>query len=180
MAVPSTSPKNFLAAVLRLSDGTGTPVTLVALMQKGDYAIGPLRSVLNEDMIITSLTQVIGLVPGAPLIPSLSWSCYVGNLVGSSASAPGSALEFVNSKGAYSANVSTRGANQLPTVDTRLTIEGTTWGDSADETIDAEDCRYSAEYALSGDGNTASFSAQVLGAIVVTNSTNVVTFNLAA
>lgn len=176
MAAPSTSPKNFLAAVLRLSDGTGSPVTLVALMQKGDYAIGPLRQKLNEDMVISSLTLVIGLVPGAPLIPQLSWSCYVGNLVGSSATAPGSALEFVTGLGAYSANISTRGASQLMTVDTRLTVEGTAWGDTADETIDAEDCRYSADYALSADGNTASFSAQVLGSVVVTNSTNVVTF----
>lgn len=180
MAAPSTSPKNFYAGVLRQSDGTGSPVTLACLMQKGDYAIGPLRQELNEDMVITSLTQVIGLVPGAPLLPTLSVSCYVGNLVGSSATAPGSMLEFVTGKGAYSANISTRGANQRMTVDTRLTIEGTSWGDTADETIDAEDCRYSADFAVSADGNTLSFSAQVLGSVVITNSTNVVTYSQAA
>lgn len=172
----STQPKNFAGGVLRLSDATGTPVTLTALMMQGDYSLGPLGQDLNEDVVMSSRTRFIGLGVGAPRYPELSVSCYVGNLVGSATSGTGTMLEFVTGKGAYSANVSTLGANRRMTCDVRLTIEGTNWGDSADETIDAEDCRFQANFTEAGDGNKLEFTAQVLGAVVITNDANTVTY----
>lgn len=177
MAAPSTQPKNFAGGVMRLSDGTGTPVTHTVPMTKGDFTLSPIQARLNEQKIATARTQVLGVMIGAPIIPKLSLSCMVGNVVGSSAVAPGSTLEMVTGKGAYSANISTMGTNREMTVDTRLTIEGTQWGDANDETIDCLDCLFSSEFAESADGNTLSFTAQVLGDIVVTNGSNVVTFS---
>jgi hypothetical protein len=180
MAAPSTQPKNAFKGTISFSDGTGTPVTLAVVFTMGDTNIPTLRQHLNEDVIISARTRFIGLAPGAPSYPQVSFSAYCGNLVGSSNSAPGSPLEFVHGKGAYAANVSTIGANRRMTVDIIVTIEGTDWGDAADETITLEDCRVEVGWQESMDGNVLSFSAVVLGNIVVTNSTNTVTYAQAA
>jgi hypothetical protein len=177
MAAPSSMPKNFAGAVLRLSDATTpTAVTLNAHLFKGDYTLSPINQFLNEDVYFDATTRNEGIGIGAPVRPTLSFSAGVGNLIGSSTTAPGTVLEFVHAKGAYSANISTLGANRVHTVDVRLVIEGSRWGDSADETIDCEDVRVSADFAMSGEGNTLTFNGTVTGSIVITNSTNVVTY----
>lgn len=175
MATQSTQPKNFAGGVLRFSDGTGTPVTLTGQMFEGDYSLEGLGQDLNEDQIFTSRTLVIGLGVGAPSIPQLSISCKWGNVVGSNNTAPGTVTEFVTGKGSYSANVSTLGANRRMCVDVRWTIEGTGWGDSADETVDCEDVRFGFGITESAEANKLAFTGKVLGSVVFTNSTNTVT-----
>lgn len=177
MAAPSTHPKNFAGGVIRLSDGTGTPVTLTALMMEGDYSLGPIAEYLNEPVIFNARTRTLGLGWGAPTNPQVSLSCKVGNLVGSSATAPGSMLEFVLGKGAYLANISTQGANRPMTTDLRLSIEGIGWGDTADETIDCEDVQFSADFSEAAEGNKLAFTGKVIGSIVITNSTNTITIS---
>jgi len=177
MATQSTQPKNFAGGVLRFSDGTGTPVTLTGQMFEGDYSLDGVAQDLNEDVVFTSRTLVIGLGVGAPSIPQLSMSCKWGNIVGSSGTAPGTVTEFVTGKGAYAANVSTLGANRRMTVDVRWTIEGTGWGDTADETVDCEDVRFNFGITESAEANKLAFTGKVLGNIVITNSSNVVTLS---
>lgn len=180
MAAPSSQPKNFRGGVYRMSDGTGTPVTLVIPMGQGDLAGGTLAEYLNEPVIYMARTLIIGLGYGAPRPPQVSLTFLVGNLIGGTNTAPGSPLEFAVKKGAYSANVSTLGANRDMTFDLRLTIEGTAWGDSADETIDFEDCRADFDFAELGEGNKFSVTLTVLGSVVITNNTNTVTLSQAA
>jgi hypothetical protein len=177
MAAPSTAPKNFARGVLLLSDGTGTPVTLVIPMAQGDFTLGPISQYLNEPVIYTARTRIIGLGWGAPAQPAISLTAMVGNLVGSSNTAPGTVLEFITGKGAYAANISTLGANRPMTVDLRMTIEGTDFGDTADETIDCEDVQMTIEFSEAAEGNSISISGTVLGALVFTNSTNIITIS---
>lgn len=179
MAAVSTQPKNFQSGVGRLSDGTGTPVTLVVSMGKGDLQWGEIGQYLNEDVFATVRTVFLGLMNGEPRMPEVSGSFFCSNVVGSTNSAPGSFVEFATGKGAYSANVSTLGASRNMTIDYRQTIEGTAWGDTADETIDFEDCRVTFSFAEAKDGNTVSWKATVCGNVIVTNNTNVVTFSQA-
>lgn len=180
MAAPSGQPKNFNKGVMRLSDGTGTPVTLTVPLEQGNYKIGPLKRKLNEAVKYETRGVFRGLGYGKRIYPSLTFSALLGNLIGSSASAPGSLLEMLVGLGAYSANVSTLGANRDMTLDVRLTVEGTDWGDTADETIDAEDCLCTAEFQEGEEGNMLSVTCEVLGSIIITNSTNTVTLSQAA
>lgn len=177
MAAPSTQPKNSYKGTITFSDGTGTPVTLAVVFTKGDTTLPELRQYLNEDVIISARSRFIGLSTGAPNYPQVSFSAFCGNLVGSSTSAPGSPMEFAHGKGAYAANVPTIGASRLMTIDVAISIEGTDWGDGADETITLEDCRVGVAWAEAQDGNTLSFTCVVLGSIIIANSTNTVTYS---
>lgn len=181
MGAPSTKPKNNTKAVLTASDGTTpTPLSLILGMVQGDEAFGDLMEDLNEEIIVTAQEQVIGLVRGKPSIPTLQFTYKVGNLIGATTSPPGSFLELFTKKGAYAAAVPTFQTGGKMTVDLRLTIEGTGWGDAADETVDLEDCVCSASFQLATDGNTMTISCRVLGDIVIENSANTVTLTKAA
>lgn len=176
MAV-STQPKNFAGAVVRFADGTTpTPVTLAIALFQGTLTLGPLSEYLNEDVIFSAITQFAGLGVGAPVYPELSLEALTYNIIGDDeAAVAGTPFEFVTKQGAYDANVSTLGANRLVTVDVRVTIEGTRWGDSADEMIDCEDTRFTQQFSMGAEGNRLAFTGQVLGSVVITNDTNVVT-----
>lgn len=180
MAAPSTQPKNFQGGVIRLSDGTGSPVTLTAGMTQGDIDFGELGEYLNEDIIYTTRTLIIGLGSGKPRPLKISGSFLVGNIVGSTNSAPGSFIEFATKKGAYSGNVSTLGASRRMTIDIRQTFEGTAWGDTADETVDFEDCVVTFKVQEREEGNLCTWTATQLGNTVVTNNTNAITYAQAA
>ena len=180
MAAPSTQPKNSRGGVIRFSDGTGSPVTLTVPMTRGDFVLDMIQAYLNEAIIITARTAVLGVVRGKPSIPTVSFSCFVGNLVGSSATAPGAPTEMATGKGAYNANISTLGASREMTIDIRQTIEGTAHGDTADETVDCEDCLCTIKFTEADDGNRIDVSARILGSIIVINSSNTVTYSLAS
>jgi hypothetical protein len=176
MAV-STQVKNFAGAVVRFADGTTpTPVTIVLALFQGTLTLGPLSEYLNEDVIFSATTQFAGLGVGAPVYPEISLEALTYNIIGDDeAAVTGTPFEFVHAQGAYDANVSTLGANRLITVDVRTTIEGTRWGDSADEMIDCEDVRFTQQFSMGAEGNRIAYTGQVLGSIVITNDTNVVT-----
>lgn len=172
MAAESTVPKGAVSGAVTLLDGTGTPVSLAALYSHGDLAGTNLSGKLNEVTPVESRGNLHGLIHGARRYPEVSFTVYANNIVGSSASAPGTPYEFVNQIGAYSANISTSGAGRPYTVDVRLTIEGTDQGDTADETITFEDCRVTPSFNEAMDGNTIAFSATCYGNVVHGNSAN--------
>ncbi len=177
MAAPSTMPKTALKGTIAFNDATGTPVTLAVTFTAGDYTLGPLSEDLNEPVVIMARGAIIGFTRGSPRPPQLSLSVYVGNLVGSSSSTPGSPLEFILRKGAYASNVSTLGANRKSAVDVTLTIEGTNWGDSADETIVCEDVVFDSSFNEAMDGNKLALTGTVLGSVVIDNDANTVTIS---
>lgn len=180
MAAESTFWKNNLQGSVQFIDGTGTPVTLTCSTDRGDLKITNLSRTLNSPVKMTRRGRFGSLNRGERLFPVLTLSFFVGNVVGSSTSAPGTPGEFAMGKGAYSANVSTLGANREYTHDIKLTIEGTNFGDTADETILAEDCVYVGEFSEAIDGNVMTGTWEVLGSIVIVNSTNTVTLSQAA
>jgi hypothetical protein len=126
----------------------------------------------------TSSTRRSRSSAGASSSASRTPRAFVGNIVGSSTSAPGTPTEFLTKLGAYSANVSTLGSGTaMPyTVDVRLTIEGTNFGDTADETFTAEDVRCRISFSESADGYSISVTGKVYGSVIAVNSANTVTF----
>lgn len=180
MAAPSTQPKNSTGAVCRFSDATGTPVTLDVPFLRDDFASSGLMQTLNEPVIYSAGGDFLGVGDGAPAYPQITFSVFVGNIVGSNSTAPGSPTEFAFGKQSYAANVSTIGANRKMTVDVRLTIPGTGWGDANNETVDYEDVLLSEDFQVSPDGNVITFTGTVLGDVVITNGSGVTTLARAA
>jgi hypothetical protein len=178
MAAESAYVKTNIMGVIQLRDGTGTPVTLNMSYDKGDLSCGPLADKLNEEVAIERRGKFVSLAHAARIYPDLSFTAFVGNIVGSSTSAPGTPTEFLTKLGAYSANVSTLGSGTaMPyTVDVRLTIEGTNFGDTADETFTAEDVRCRISFSESADGYSISVTGKVYGSVIAVNSANTVTF----
>lgn len=176
MAAESAFIKLSTSGAIQLRDGTGTPVTLTLSYDKGDGSLGPLADKLNESVKIERRGRFVSHGYGARIYPQVSFSAWCGNLVGSSASAPGTPTEFAAKLGAYSANTGTLGAGRPYTIDIRWTVEGTDPGDTADETITAEDVRCQITWNEAMDGNSIAISGEVLGNVVVVNSSNTVTF----
>lgn len=180
MAATSGQPKNFQKASVTLIDGTGTPVTLVIALGQGDFQFDEVGEYLNEDVVYTARTTIVGLGTGKPKPPKWSVSALCGNIIGSSSSTPGSVLEFVAKKGAYASNVSTLGASRRFTCDAKLTIEGTDWGDVDDEDVTFEDSVVKVKFEMREEGNRITISGQSLGSFVGSNDTNTVTIAQAA
>lgn len=174
MAAESTYWKNAVQGAIQFIDGTGTPVTLTLGVDKGDLKVTNLGEHLNAPVFLERRGHFGSFARGARQYPVVTFSCFVGNIVGSSTSAPGSVYEFLTRKGAYSANVSTLGASRNYAIDIKLLIEGTLWGDTADEQVTFEDCVATCEYSESLDGNTLAVSATCLGRVVHVNNTNTV------
>lgn len=177
MAAESAFWKNNLQGTITLLDGTGTPVTLTMTTDRGDLKVTNLSAKLNAPMPLTRRGRFGSLNRGERLFIGVSLTAWVGNLVGSSTSVPGTPFEFLTKSGAYSANVSTLGANREYCVDLRITNEGTNFGDTADETLTVEDMVAVCEWAEAIDGNVLTISGQGLGAVVHVNSTNTVTLS---
>lgn len=178
MATPSTYVKNSIHGALSLADGTGTPVTLTVSYDKGDLQLSGLGAVLNDLVHVTRRGKYVSSAHGARRFPTVSFSAFTTNFVGSSTTAPGSLLEFLTGKGAYSANISTLGSGRPMAVKLTLTIEGSNFGDSADETVVMNNVLVETiNFNEAEDGNTLAFEGTVLGTVVVTNSTNTVTYS---
>lgn len=176
----SAQPKNFQKASVTLIDGTGTPVTLVLALGQGDFQYDEIGEYLNEDVIYTARTTIAGLGTGKPKPVKWSVTALCGNIVGNSASAPGSIFEFISKKGAYSSNISTLGASRRFTCDAKLTIKGTDWGDSDDEDVTFEDSVCKVKFEAREEGNRITLSGTGLGSAIWSNDTNTVTVAQAA
>ena len=178
MAAASNYVKNSIHGAITLADGTVTPVTLASSYDKGDLQLANLGAVLNDLVHVTRRGKYVSSAHGARRFPTVSFSAFATNLVGSSSTAPGSILEFLTGKGAYSANISTLGSGRPMAVKITLTIEGSNFGDTADETIVLNNVLIeSVSFAEAEDGNTLSFEGTVLGSVAITNSTNTVTYS---
>jgi hypothetical protein len=175
MAAPSTYVKLNTHGSISFADGTGTPVTLTSAYDRGDLKIDGLGSKLNDMVHVTRRGKYVSSAFGARRFPTVTFSAWCTNFAGSSASAPGSIMEFLVGLGAYSANVSKLGTGRPMAVNVTLTIEGSNFGDTADESILLANVAITSfSFEESESGNVLSFSGEVLGSVTVTNSTNTV------
>jgi hypothetical protein len=103
VATPSTFIKSSIAGSIILTDANG--VSLTVPFDKGDVAIGPLLQHLNEPVKIEARGHFLTLTRGNRVYPTFNFSCFVGNLIGATAVAPGAVLEFITGTGVQCANV---------------------------------------------------------------------------
>jgi len=177
MAAESSYIKNNTNGSAVLADATGTPVTLTLAFDKGDIAISGLRQKFNEVGIVKRRGKRVSPMWGERTEPSCTLSLFMGNFIGGSNAAPGTPLEFMTFKNAYSANTSTWKTDPA-SFKLTFTIEGTNFGDSADETVVLNDCILEeGSFQEAADGNTLSCTLKVCGSVVITNSTGTATYN---
>ena len=97
--------------------------------------------------------------------PTGSFSCHMTEFSDASNT---NIWDLVNRTGAFSAAVSTLGANaDLYTLKITLSVEGTNFGDSSDHTLEMDDCRCTIDFA-EGDPNSFTLNFEVLGTITAT------------
>lgn len=176
MAAPSSYVKTAVMGSLTVLDGTGSPVSLVVPYTRGDLSIGPLGPKLNEPVKIGARGKHLSVAYGARVYPTVSFSAWLPNITGTDAVAPGTLMEFLAGLGAYSANISTSGTGAPMTIDLKWTIEGTNFGDTADETITANDVFCTVTITEAMEGNSVAISGEILGPIVTANSSGTITY----
>lgn len=180
MSAESVQGKNFVQGTMTFLDATGTPITLVLALDHGNFSWDVIAEELNEEVIGQRRGKFAWLGRGERIFPAWSITAYCGNIVGATALTAGTPTEFVTKKGFYAANVSTLGASRKCTIDAKLTIEGTQWGDTADETVTFEDSVCKVAFQEAAEGNIITITGRTLGSVVVVNSTQTITYSQVA
>jgi hypothetical protein len=150
-----------------LSDGTGTPLTLAVRFSNGDVNIGGLTNSLREVVTIVARMKTVGLRKGAPVYPTIAFSCYLTDL-GEATS--GTILNWEAKTAPYASRLKTHAIGDLDTYHIKLTIEGTDHGDAADQNINCKDCHGTWTFTEEDGGNKAAFSGVIYGDVVLTDA----------
>lgn len=150
-----------------LSDGTGTPLTLAVRFSNADINIGGLTNSLREVTTIQARMKTIGLRKGAPVYPTIAFSCYLSDL-GEATS--GTIFNWEGKTAPYASRVKTHSIGDLDTYDVKLTIEGTDHGDAADQSINCKDVHGTWTFTEEDGGNKAAFSGVIYGNVVFTDA----------
>lgn len=157
----STFIKHFTDGIIKLKDGTGTPVELQVPFSVGDLKIDGLKATQRETSKYEARGALTGVRHGAKKYPTGSFTFQIADY---SDASDRTVLDFITKKASYSANVSTLGSSQeVYTIDIVLTVEGSNFGDSADHVLTYEDCDCTVSIA-EGEPNTATVSFEILGA----------------
>ena len=158
----STVVKNFTDGKVTLKDGTGTPISLDVRFENGDFSLDGLAQKLREVVAYQSRGVLNSVRHTARTFPTFSFTAKMSEFTSATAN---SLTDALLKKGAFSAAVSTLGANaDVYTMDVTFTVEGTNFGDAADHTFIMEDCQMTCAFA-EGDPSQFSIAGTVYGAM---------------
>jgi len=163
----STTIKTTGDGSLILSDGTGTPLTLAVRFSNGDVNVGGLTNSLRDVTTIVARQRTIGLRKGAPVYPTVAFSCFISDLGEATA---GTIFNWEAKTAPFAARAKTHSIGDLDTYNVRLTIEGTDHGDAADQSIMLKDCHGTWTFTEEDGGNKAAFSGVIYGDVVLTDA----------
>jgi hypothetical protein len=150
-----------------LADGTGTPLTHTVKFDSADLTISGIQQALKETKAYQSRGKFVSLRKGQRAPVQFSFSYMQSDL---SESSSGTTLDFIFGKGAHSARVTTgRIGGDVVTLDFTVTFEGTSYGDSADQTIKMQDCEFSVT-VTEGDPNSIKLDAVCYGDVYINGS----------
>lgn len=163
MSTLSTYIKNFTHGTVRILDGTGTPLAIIAECDNGDINVSGLVDGLGEIIKYERRGRLKSVARGARVYPSGGMTAQWAQFTDAT---NGTIEDMLTGKSgsAYAARVGTLGAGRPVTFDIEVTIEGTDFGDDFDHTFTMEDCRITHDWS-EGDPNTLSLSWEILGAI---------------
>ena len=160
----STVVKSYRDGSIVLSDGTGTPLTVTVQFEAGDLSLSGTNQGNYEHTKYLDRGE-LGIRKTNRMFPTGSFTCQMTDL---SDATDRLIWDIVNKTGAFTAAVSTLGANaDLYTLKIVLTVEGTNFGDATDHVLTMNDCRCSIDFA-EGDPNSFTINFEVLGTISAT------------
>lgn len=166
----STVVKNMIDGSLVIKDGTGTPIDVTVKYENGDFSISGLGAKLREVQAYQSRGNLSSLRHTNRTFPTFSFSAQMSEFTSAS---DNSLADAIMRNGAFASAVSTSGANaDVYTLDLVFTVEGTSFGDSADHTFTLEDCYCTLDFA-EGDPNTFTINGTVYGDITGDLATDV-------
>lgn len=161
MAV-STQPKSDVYGKLTIIDGSDIPLELVLAYDLGDFSISDLRAVLNEVVAVQRRGQHVGVVHGARVYPTISFSSILMSLT--HAATPGSVEEMILKRGAYAASKGQGAVGTPRLLGLKWTVEGSLFGDEGD--IEVFMSGVDLVLSLSeGQPTTVSISGTIYGAV---------------
>lgn len=161
----SSRVKNFRHGTILLEDGTGTPLAHTVQYENGDFQVSGLSEGQKEVIAYLDRGVLCDLQYGNQTFPTFSFTAHFTDL---SDATDKLLVDACRKTGAFSAAVSTLGANKVYTIDLTWTIEGTDLGDSADHTFKLEDCRVTDVQISEGDPTSFTVSGTCYGAITAT------------
>jgi hypothetical protein len=158
----STVIKNLNDGTITLSDGTGSPVTLVVPFSTGDLSVSGLAEQQNEVAKYETRGTFHSARHTVRSYPSGSFSFQMADYSDATST---TAYDFIRKTNSYSANVSTLGANaDVYSIDIILTVEGTDHGDASDHTLTLTNCACTMDIS-EGDPNTGTINFECLGTV---------------
>lgn len=161
----STVIKHDQDGVIKLTDGTGTPVTLVVPFSQGDFSVSGIAKTLKEIIKYESRGVLHTVRYGARTYPSGSFTAMLADI---SDATDGTVIDYIRRTGLYATNVSTLGATaDVYAITLTLTIEGSDHDDSADHTIVLTSCVCTVDVS-EGQPNTITVNFECLGTVTMT------------
>ena len=153
--------KTLYDGTITLSDGTGSPVTLVVPFSTGDLNMSGLQETQRSVMKLETRGTLNTVRHGSRTYPAGSFTAYLPEYMNALV---GNILDFVFQSNGYSANISTLTPTEVYGIDIILTTEGTDLSDAKDHTITMTDCVCTAE-VVEGEPNAVSISFECLGTV---------------
>ena len=160
----STVVKTLRDGKIEIEDGTGTPISMEVQYEAGDLSISGLTEGQREITPYYDRMDLCSLRTGQQTFPTFSFTTHMTDL---SDGTEKCLLDVVNKTGAFSAGISTRGANAPWCTKLTFSCEGTDHGDASDHVITLDDCRLSVDFS-EGDPNQYSLSGTAYGTITFT------------
>ena len=155
--------KNFRDGTITLADNGIN--TLTIQYEAGDLSLSGVNQGNYEHTKYLDRGDLGSIRKTNRSFPTGSFSCQMTEF---SDASNANIWDLVNKTGAFSAAVSTLGANaDLYTLKITLSVEGTNFGDSSDHTLDMDDCRCTIDFS-EGDPSSFTINFEVLGTIVAT------------
>jgi len=153
------------AGVIQLSDGTGTPITLNMRYDNADFTFSGLNRELREVVTYAGRGKTRSVRLAAPTYPTGSFSLMVTDL---SETGTGTLIDWIaKTPGSpFASRVTTLTIGDVDCCDVRFLMEGTTYGDSADHTVELLQAALSFDFS-EGEPNTITCNFTCYGNIEI-------------
>lgn len=157
--------KNFRDGTITLTDGTGSPITLIIQFEPGDFSASGFSEGNHEVNAYLDRGEFASLRKTVRTFPTFSFTAYATDYSDATDELPADAVQKL---GAFAAGVSTLGTNaDAWTCKVVLDIEGTTLGDPTDHQLDMDDCRLVLDFS-EGDPSAFVVNGTCYGAVAWT------------
>jgi hypothetical protein len=161
--------KNFRDGKITLADGTAvTPLDVVVTYEDGDFSLSDMAQVVSGKSYEYAKHEDRGALfsqrRGRQKFPAFSFSAVFTDL---SDAATENLVDMILRQNAFSGAVSTTLAKgDVYTLDVKLDVEGTDFGDTADHSITLEDCHMTVSIS-EGSPNKFTISGVCYGTITI-------------